>query len=273
MRVARLGLEGDELAALEHEGQLYRVDHLDDALGSPLPRGLWPVAGQFQRRVFSLALVGLDDHDFELRDGLDASDCVTRCPPAWWLPPCGQDAALFELGPGASSPLRLEGRSLLGHEARARAPAAGGVVVSPCVGLIVSEDLRLPSALEVERSLPWMSLGLAWTAVDAETRALAEGLGRGPGRELGTHLGPWLQPVTAGAMALQIQQEGGDAVAATLEVDLARVAEVMSRRAGFAELRAGDVVLLVSPGRLAVEVGRWVDVESSALGRLRGRVG
>jgi hypothetical protein len=118
-----------------------------------------------------------------------------------------------------------------------------------------------------------MSLGLAWTAVDAETRALAEGLGRGPGRELGTHLGPWLQPVTAGAMALQIQQEGGDAVAATLEVDLARVAEVMSRRAGFAELRAGDVVLLVSPGRLAVEVGRWVDVESSALGRLRGRVG
>jgi hypothetical protein len=58
-----------------------------------------------------------------------------------------------------------------------------------------------------------------------------------------------------------------------IEVDLARVAAVMSRPSSCGELRAGDVVLLPAPGWQTARVGAWVEVESVALGRLRGRLG
>jgi hypothetical protein len=272
MRVARLGLDGVELAALEHEGRLYRVDLLDDVLGSPLPRELWPLAGDFQRRVFSMALAGLDTHAFELQDGIDVADCEVSCPPACWLPPCGQHAALFELRPGASLPLPLDGRSLLGHETRGRTPEDSVVEVTPCVGLIVGEDLRLPSPTEVRAALPWMSLGLAWSAPGVGEEAERQGLGPGPGRSAGTHLGPWLQSAVEGPVELRtLGAEGPRTV--EIEVDLDRVTAVMSRPSGYGELRAGDVVLLPAPGRLVAGVGVWIEVESVALGRLRGRLG
>lgn len=273
MRVARLWVEGDELAALVHEGALYRVDLLDDVLGSSLPRELWSTAGQFLRRVFSMGLVDLAEHEFELRDGLEADDCTVTCPPARWLPPCGAEPALFELRSGASSPLRLEGRSLLGHEAHAPTPDERDLLVFPCIGLIVSEDLRFASVPEIEAAMPWMSLGLAWTVVPWEARALAEGLGAGGGRVLGTHLGPWLQPVIDGDCSLKMCRARGEELGSVVQVDRARVAGCLQRVARFSGLRAGDVVLLVAPEGLAVGVGEWVDVQNPALGSLRGCVG
>jgi hypothetical protein len=272
MRVARLGLDGFELAALEHGGRLHRVDLLDDVLGSPLPQGLRSLAGNFQRRVFSMALAGLDVHAFELQDGIDVADCEVSCPPACWLPPCGQHAALFELRPGASLPLPLDGRSLLGHEARGRTPEGSVAEVTPCVALIVGEDLRLPSPVEVRAALPWMTLGLAWSAPEVEAEAERQGLGPGPGRGAGTHLGPWLQPAVEGPVELRITGAEGPKIL-EIEVDLDRVAAVMSRPSGCGELRAGDVVLLSAPRRLMARVGAWVEVESVALGKLRGRLG
>ncbi|MCS6901736.1 MAG: hypothetical protein RMJ98_19025 [Myxococcales bacterium] len=258
---------------MEHGGRLYRVDLLDDVLGSPLPKELWSLAGGFQRRVFSLAMAGLDSHAFELQEGIDVADCEVTCPPAWWLPPCGQHAALWELRPGASLALPLNGHGLLGHEARGHRPEGDSVEVTPCIGLILSEDLRLPSPAEVYAALSWMSLGLAWSDPVVMEEAERHGLGPGPGRGVGTHLGPWLQPATEGSVEVRLHGIVGGPKDIQVEVDLGRVASLMCRVSGSGELRAGDVILLPAPVLLEAKVGVWVEVESVALGKLRGRLG
>jgi hypothetical protein len=273
MRVARLWHEGEALAALAHEGALYRVDLLDRALGSALPPGLLDGAGGFQRRVFSMALAGLEEHDFELRDGIEVEDCALTCPPARWLPPCGQDPALLELRPGASLPWRLDGRALWGHEVRARATGSS-LLVRPCLGLVLQEDLHLPSPREVRRALAWLCLGLAWVDPTLAARAAAEGVGASPGRLPGTHLGPWIQPAEEGVFVLTLdRQRPGEGLACAIALELDRVALVVAQQAAHADLRAGDVVLLSSSLECPVEEGEWVSVSEPKLGVLRGRVG
>lgn len=273
MRIARLRLEGDDLAALVYEGGLYRVDLLDDVLGSSLPRDLWETAGRFDRRLFSMGAVDLAEHQRELSDGLDAEDCRVTCPPAQWLAPCGLDPALFEWRPATSSLLRLDGRSLFGHNTCTPTPETSKIVVRPCIGLILNEELHLTSAAEIERALWGMCLGLAWTVLSWETCALAEGLGAGAGRSLGTHLGPWLQPVEPGDYLLQIRCGNSHFLATNLTLDRTRCAELLLRVVRFSRLSAGDVLLLVASDELSPSVGEWVEVYHPALGTLRGRAG
>lgn len=256
--------------ALEHEGGLYRADWLDDVLGSPLPDDLLPLAASFRRRVFAMGMAGLDNHAFELADGTRLDDCKLPSPPDRWLPPCGEDPALFELPPEATLPLRLESRALRGHDADA--PSLGRPLrVSAALALILTEDLRLPSIDEARGALGGACLALCWVDPQLDAQARREGLGPGPGRSPGTHLGPWLgtDPLPA-RVELALAAAGRSVQKVTVVEPIKRAAEAVRVLGQRLDLKAGDAVLVAAAGHAEVRPGEQVAMRGPGLGELWG---
>lgn len=273
MRLARLWVDGRDVAAIAHDGRLYRVDRLDAVLGAPLPPDILPVAQTFSRRVFGLAMAGLDDHEREILEGMRLGDCEAPAG-AVLLPPCGRSPALLQATPGVDLPLRLDGRALFGHERAAPTPFSGGALwVQGAVALVLGEDLHLPAPDEIAPAIGGLCLALAWGSTEAEASSLRAGLGPAPGREPGTHLGPWLttgKPPPSVTLEVEVDR---DRRQQQVPVDLDLVARSLSRLGRAADLLAGDVVLLPAQHRIHIDRGQWARVSAPALGALRGRVG
>lgn len=295
MRVARAWIEGRELAAIEHEGQHFRVDVLDQLLGVPLPSDLLDRAAIFSTRVFGLKLGGLDDHAEAIAEGTRLDEARLDPSLTRLLPPVGGAPAVLELPPQGDSSLsvRINGRALLGHDSMGLLPLDDGPLwVAPAVAFIVGDELHLSSPEEATRSIIGRSLALAWSLVQDESQGQREGLGPSPGREVGTHLGPYLllnpafglstpSPRTYededddidGEVELTLQPDGGRTLSTILRPSSERVARAMARASRFSDLSPGDVVLVTASRRLRVEPGHPVSLSAPGLGTLRGQIG
>ncbi len=280
MRVARVPVEGLDLAALLFEGAFYRVDVLDELLGSPFSSDLG-VTAEFHRRVFGLASAGLGLHLEALADGHRADEArVELGPRRPLLPPLGRSPTLLEAPLEGELALagRVDGRALLGHEASGLVPEdVGPMRVRPALALVLGDDLHKPRPDEAAKAVLGVCPALSWAALDDERRALEAGLGPGPGRDVGTHLGPFLTYRQAFEFGLELDLRlvSGQASVRSKRVRLERerYGAIFARAARYGDLAAGDALLLtVGPG-LEVAVAQEVRLEAGPLGTLRGRLG
>jgi hypothetical protein len=296
MRVSRAWVGGREVAALEHEGRYFRVDKLDEVLGAPFPEDLRDRVAEFQTRVFGLKLAGLEDHTEAIAEGTRLDDARVGFPPGRLLPPTSASPAVIELVGGRDDTLstRLNGRALFGHESMGLLPRGTGPLwVSPAIAVVVGDDLHLCSPAEARRAVVGRCLALAWSLAPEEQQARQHGMGAGPGREAGTHIGPFLTidpgfglatplpPATTqpgGAPSsetfeLALEADGERTLGVSILASIDRVGRALAAAARFADVLAGDVLLVTSGQRLRVEPGQPVSVRAAGLGALRGQVG
>jgi hypothetical protein len=214
MRLAKIFEGAAPGLALVHGNGLYRAESIERVLGSPLPDGTPPA---FDKRVFSLAMVGLDTLHAELTAGTHLED--TRVGPgASLLPPVARGAAVLELSSSRTHaahlrPMRVSGRALHGHRGSIPLVAspgdrADGAAVGAGVAFVLGEDLRRATPREAWDAVVGACLALTLALVPGSSDdglpslvSLAGAPGP-PGsnaparlavqRELGTVLGPWL---------------------------------------------------------------------------------
>ena len=274
MRLSRVQVDLGEVAAIEHRGNLYRVDRLDAILGVALPEDVLPAAS-FARRVLALGVSTLAAHAEALADGTHLEDALLG-PGARLLPPTGVDPVVLELSAaGSSRSFRVSGRAVFGHGGCGLlARGAGALRVAPALAVIVGEDLHVPSLAEAHGAVLGVSLALAWSLVDEHDAARAEGLGPGPARDVGTHIGPIVtvgydldRPIFAQLAA------GTETVPTTLVAGRDRVAHALVHAARYGELRAGDVLLIPGAGAHTVAPATTVSLRAESLGRLDGKLG
>ena len=275
MRLARVEVDEGEVAAIEHRGELHRVDRLDAILGVALPDDVLP-AGSFARRVLSLGVVTLAAHAEALADGTHLDDARLG-KGARLLPPTGADPVVLELPMDGRSvrSYRVSGRALFGHGAAGlSARDAGPLLVAPGLAIVLGEDLHLPSLGEAREAVLGVTLALAWSLARERDAATAEGLGPSPARDVGTHLGPLLTAAFDLDVAVAAELTIGSAVTqTTLRAGTRRVAEALVHAARYGDLRAGDVLLIASGPALPVAIGTSVSLRGEALGRLDGKIG
>jgi hypothetical protein len=280
LRVARVPFEGLDLTALLFEGALYRVDILDELLGSPFSSGLG-VTAEFHRRVFGLASAGLGPHLEALADGHRADEArVELGPRRTLLPPLGRSPTLLEAPIDGAHALatRIDGRALLGHEASGLVPDnVGPLRVRPALALVLSDDLHKPRAEEAAKAVLGVCPALAWSSLEDERRAIEAGLGPGPGRDVGTHLGPWLtyRQAFEYGFELDLRLSSGQSSVRSKRVRLERerYGAILARAARYGDLAAGDALLLtVGPG-LEVPAAQEARLDAGPLGLLAGRLG
>jgi hypothetical protein len=279
MRIARVGLDGQEICAIEFKGQYYRVDALDEILGFPCTDDLTTSAALFHRRVFGLGMMYLHNHLAELAEGALLDDAVIY-PHPFWLPPCGRHAALTQLvtASGHDVMVRLNDRAVYGHEGVGMLPMNGiHLKVQPAIAVILGDDLHFAGTSEVVSSILGYSLALCWELLEDEAIAACSNLGPSVKREVGTHLGPciWVygRKTPAPSFDPKLQVEGQEAHLFPFTPDLNRIAQAVGWATRFSDVRAGDVVLLPCGTAVPVPPGRLVTVSSPPIGVLRGRVG
>jgi Fumarylacetoacetate (FAA) hydrolase family len=280
LRIARVPIEGLDLTALLFEGAFYRVDVLDELLGTPFSSELG-VTAEFHRRVFGLASAGLEPHLEALAEGHRADEArVELGPRRPLLPPLGRSPTLLEAPLEGSTPLatRVDGRSLLGHEASGLVPdEVGPLRVRAAIAVVLGDDLHKPRPDEAAKAVLGVCPALAWSALDDERRAVEAGLGPGPGRDVGTHLGPFLTYRRAFEFGLEIDLRltcgAASARHKRVRVERERYGAILARAARYGDLAAGDALLLtVGPG-LEVPVAHEVRLDAGPLGTLGGRLG
>jgi 2-keto-4-pentenoate hydratase/2-oxohepta-3-ene-1,7-dioic acid hydratase in catechol pathway len=156
-------------------------------------------------------------------------------------------------------------------------PGSGALLVAPAIAVVLADDLHVPSLADAQGAMLGLTLALAWSLADDEREARAQGLGPGAAREVGTHLGPWLttagQLESADRFSLELSTGDGAKSSVAIEIDPDRLTRAILRAGRFGDLRAGDVLLLPSSERAAVEPGVDVSLRSEKLGTLRGRQG
>jgi fumarylacetoacetase-like protein len=280
LRVARVPFEGLDLTALLFEGAFYRVDVLDELLGSPISNDLG-VTAEFHRRVFGLASAGLTAHLESLADGHRADEArVELGPRRHLLPPLGRSPTLLEAPIDGALPLaaRVDGRALLGHETSGLVPdGVGPLRARPALALVLGDDLHKPRPDEAAKAVLGVCPALAWSSVDDERRAVEAGLGPGPGRDVGTHVGPFLtyrQAFEAG-LELDLRLASGQQSARLKRVRLERerYGAILARAARYGDLIAGDALLLTVGAGLEVGAAQEVVLDAGPLGTLSGRLG
>lgn len=179
MRLAKIFEGATPTVALVHGNGLYRAESIEQVLGSPLPEGTPPA---FDKRVFSLALAGLDVLAAELSAGTHLEDTrVGR--DAALLPPVARGAAVLELALPAATidaagarqttpcrsiwcrPVRVSGRALHGHRGSIPLVASpgdrgDGAAIGGGVAFVLGDDLHRATPRE------------AWDAVAGACLAL-----------------------------------------------------------------------------------------------------
>ncbi|HEU4404036.1 MAG TPA: fumarylacetoacetate hydrolase family protein [Polyangiaceae bacterium] len=280
LRIARVPIEGLDLTALLFEGAFYRVDVLDELLGTPFSSELG-VTAEFHRRVFGLGSAGLEPHLEALAEGHRADEArVELGPRRPLLPPLGRSPTLLEAPVDGPTPLaaRVDGRALLGHEASGLVPDdVGPLRVRAALALVLGDDLHKPRPEEAAKAVLGVCPALTWAALDDERRALEAGLGPGPGRDVGTHLGPFLTYRQAFEFGLELDLRlvsgSSSARYKRVRVERERYGAILARAARYGDLTAGDALLLtVGPG-LEVAAAQEARLEAGPLGTLSGRLG